>query len=77
MKEREAQLVAELLERAQEDRPAKTSVGELPEELAFREGRLEKIREAMAAWKPRRRRLPNRQLRPKVVSARMCPTTRS
>ena len=59
MKEREAQLtaeVAELLERAQatddeEDRwYGKDKRGdELPEELAFREGRLEKIREAMAA----------------------------
>ena len=59
MKEREAQLaaeVAELLERAQaaddeEDRRyGKDKRGdELPEELAFREGRLEKIREAMAA----------------------------
>ena len=59
MKEREAQLaaeVAELLERAraaddEEDRRyGKDKRGdELPEELAFREGRLEKIREAMAA----------------------------
>ena len=59
MKEREAQLAAEvteLLERAQaaddeEDRRyGKDKRGdELPEELAFREGRLEKIREAMAA----------------------------
>ena len=59
MKEREAQLAAEvteLLRQAQaaddeEDRRyGKDKRGdELPEELAFREGRLEKIREAMAA----------------------------
>ena len=59
MKEKEAQLaaeVAELLRRApevddEEDRRyGKDQRGdELPEELAFREGRLEKIREAMAA----------------------------
>ena len=59
MKEREAQLaaeVAELLERAREvdeeedRRYGKDKRGdELPEELAFREGRLGKIREAMAA----------------------------
>ena len=59
MKEKEAQLaveVAELLRRAQEAdddddrRFGKDQRGdELPEELAFREGRLEKIREAMAA----------------------------
>ena len=59
MQEQEAQLaaeVAELLRRAQaadddEDRRyGKDQRGdELPEELAFREGRLEKIREAMAA----------------------------
>ena len=58
MKEQEAQLaseVAELLRRAQEAdeedrRYGKDQRGdELPEELAFREGRLEKIREAMAA----------------------------
>ena len=59
MKEREAQLqgeVDELLRRAQEvdeeedRRYGKDKRGdELPEELAFREGRLEKIREAMAA----------------------------
>ena len=59
MQEKEAQLaaeVAELLRRAQaadddEDRRyGKDQRGdELPEELAFREGRLEKIREAMAA----------------------------
>ena len=59
MKEREAQLaaeVAELLRQAQaadeeEDRRyGKDKRGdELPEELAFREGRLEKIREAMSA----------------------------
>ena len=59
MREKEAQLaaeVAELLRRAQtaddeEDRRyGKDQRGdELPEELAFREGRLEKLREAMAA----------------------------
>ena len=59
MKEKEEQLaaeVAELLRRAQEvddeedRRYGKDKRGdELPEELAFREGRLEKIREAMAA----------------------------
>ena len=59
MKEREAQLqgeVDELLRRAQEvdeeedRRYGKDKRGdELPEELAFREGRLKKIREAMAA----------------------------
>ena len=59
MKEKEAQLaaeVAELLRRAQEvDDEEDRRYGqdrrgdELPEELAFREGRLEKIREAMAA----------------------------
>ena len=59
MKEKEAQLtaeVAELLRRAQEvdeeedRRYGKDKRGdELPEELAFREGRLQKIREAMAA----------------------------
>ena len=57
MKEKEAQLAAELLRRAQaadeeEDdrRYGKDKRGdELPDELAFREGRLEKIREAMSA----------------------------
>ena len=59
MKEKETQLaaeVAELLRRAQEvddeedRRYGKDKRGdELPEELAFREGRLQKIREAMAA----------------------------
>ena len=59
LKEKEAQLqgeVEELLRRAQETdaaedrRYGKDKRGdELPEELAFREGRLEKIREAMAA----------------------------
>ena len=60
MKEKEEQLqgeVDELLRRAQEvdeeeDRRYGRDKGgeELPEELAFREGRLEKIREAMSAW---------------------------
>ena len=56
MKEKSAQLAAELLRRAQaaddaEDRRygQDRRGDELPEELAFREGRLEKIREAMAA----------------------------
>ncbi len=59
MKEKETQLaaeVAELLRQAQEvDEEEDRRYGrdkrgnELPEELAFREGRLEKIREAMAA----------------------------
>ena len=59
MKEKEAQLsaeVAELLRQAREVvKEEDRSYGqdqrgdELPEELAFREGRLEKIREAMAA----------------------------
>ena len=59
MKEKEAQLVAEveeLLRRAQEvddeedRRYGQSKRGdELPQELAFREGRLQKIREAMAA----------------------------
>ena len=59
MKEKEAQLaaeVAELLRRAQEvDEEEDRRYGrdkrgdELPEELSFREGRLQKIREAMAA----------------------------
>ena len=53
MKEKEGQLsaeVAELLRRAQEvDEEEDRRGDELPEELAFREGRLEKIREAMAA----------------------------
>ena len=63
MKEKAAQLtaeVAELLRQAQaaddeEDRRyGKDKRGdELPEELAFREGRLEKIREAMAAQRSR------------------------
>ena len=80
MKEKAAQLaaeVAELLRQAQaaddeEDRRyGKDKRGdELPEELAFRERRLEKIRHGGA-----RRRLPNRP-RPKVVSTRGCPTTR-
>ena len=56
MKEREAQLAAELLRRAaevdeEEDRRygRENRGDEVPEELAFREGRLERIREAMAA----------------------------
>ena len=58
MKEKEAQLqgeVGELLRRAQEEDEEDRRYGrgqrgdELPAELAFREGRLERIREAMAA----------------------------
>ena len=56
MKGKEAQLAAEVLRRAQEaDEEEDRRYGqdqrgdELPEELAFREDRLEKIREAMAA----------------------------
>ena len=85
MNEKEAQLaaeVAELLRRAQEaDDEEDRRYGQdkrgdkLPEELAFREGRLEKIREAMAALEARPRRLQNRP-RPKVVSIQGCPTTR-
>ena len=66
MKEKEAQLqgeVDELLRRAQETdeaedrRYGKDRRGdELPEELAFREGRLEKIRRPWRHWKPRPRR---------------------
>ena len=82
MKEKETQLaaeVAELLRRAQEvddeedRRYGKDKRGdELPEELAFREGRLEKIREAMAALEAR----PRRRLRRKARSIPGCPTTR-
>ena len=85
MKEREAQLaaeVAELLERAREvddeedRRYGKDKRGdELPEELAFREGRLGKIREAMAALEAEAQAAADGP-RPKVVSARVCPTTR-
>ena len=50
MKEREAQLAAEVADDEEDRRYGKDKRGdELPEELAFREGRLEKIREAMAA----------------------------
>ncbi len=79
MKEKEAQLaaeVAELLRRAQEvDEEEDRRYGqdrrgdELPEELAFREGRLEKIRERWRRWKPEPRRRPNRP-RPKIASTR-------
>ena len=76
MREKEARLVAELLQQAQTaDEEEDRRGDELPEESAFREGRLEKIREAMAALNPRRRRPPNRP-RPKVVSIRGYPTTR-
>ena len=53
MKEKAAQLAAEVA-----DRPKQRMIRELPEELAFRERRLEKIREAMAALLPNRPR-PN------------------
>ena len=81
MKEKAVQLaaeVAELLRRPRQRMMRKTGGtadkrgDELPQELAFREGRLEKIREAMAALEAEARRLPNRP-RPKVV---ICPTTR-
>ena len=85
MKEKEAQLaaeVAELLRRAQEvDEEEDRRYGrdkrgdELPEELAFREGRLEKIREAMAALEARPRWRLNRR-KPKVESTRGCLMTR-
>ena len=65
MKEKEAQLaaeVAELLQKAQEaddeedHRYGKDKRGdELPAELAFREGRIRKIREAMAALEAKAR----------------------
>ena len=73
-KEKAAQVaaeVAELLRQAQaadddeEDRRyGKDKRGdELPQELAFREGRLEKIREAMVALEAEARRLPNGPMR--------------
>ena len=81
MKEKEEQLaaeVAELLRRAQEvddeedRRYGKDKRGdELPEELAFREGRLEKGRR-WRRWKPR----PRRRLRRKARSIPGCPRTR-
>ena len=50
MKEKAAQLAAEVADEEEDRRYGKDKRGdELPEELAFREGRLEKIREAMAA----------------------------
>ena len=86
MKEKAAQLAAEvteLLRQAQaaddeEDRRyGKDKRGdELPEELAFREGRLEKIREAMAALEAEAQAAAANRPRPKVVSTRGCPTTR-
>ena len=79
MKEKEAQLsveVAELLRQAQEvDEEEDRRYGrdkrgdELPEELAFREGRLRKIREAMAAALPQQNRYPTRL----VASNKMLP----
>ena len=85
MKEKAAQLAAEvteLLRQAQaaddeEDRRyGKDKRGdELPEELAFREARLEKIRDAMAALEAEAQAAANRP-RPKVVSTLVCPTTR-
>ena len=85
MKEREAQLaaeVAELLERAREvdeektGGTAKTSVGmSCRRSWPFERVGWRRYGKPWRRWKPRRRRLPNRP-RPKVVSARMCPTTR-
>ena len=85
MKEKEVQLaaeVAELLRRAQEvDDEEDRRYGqdkrgdELPEKLAFREGRLEKTREAMAALEARPRRRRNRP-RSKVRPILGCPSTR-
>ena len=85
MKEQAAQLaaeVAELLRRAQEvDEEEDRRYGqdrrgdELPEEPAFREGRLQKIRERWRRWKPRPRRRRNRS-KQKVKSIPECPTTR-
>ena len=85
MKEKEEQLaaeVAELLRRAQEvddeedRRYGKDKRGdELPEELAFREGRLEKIREAMAALEAEAQAAADRPER-KARSIPGCPRTR-
>ena len=84
MKEKEAQLsaeVAELLRQAQEvDEEEDRRYGrdergdELPEELAFREGRLEKIRE----WRPRpRRKRPQRRARRILECLRARPSATS
>ena len=85
MKERETQLaaeVAELLRRAWEvDEKEDRRYGqnqrgdELPEELAFREGRLRKIREAKRRWRLRPvRRLSRRKQRERLI--RECPATK-
>ena len=85
MKEREAQLaaeVAELLERAgkwtmrKTGGTAKTSVEmSCRRSWPFERVDWRRYGKPWRLWKPRRRRLPNRP-RPKVVSARVCPTTR-
>ena len=86
MKEKAAQLAAEvteLLRQAQaaddeEDRRyGKDKRGdELPEGVGLSRGSVgERYGKPWRRWKPRRRRLPNRP-RPKVVSTRVCPTTR-
>ena len=51
---------------------------ELPEELAFREGRLEKIRKAMAELETKLRRLRSRQRQrvKGIRGIRACPTTK-
>ena len=90
MKEQAAQLaaeVAELLRRAQEvDEEEDRRYGqdrrgdELPEELAFREGRLEKIREAMAALEAEAQAAANRskqKVRPILRSPRTRPSATS
>ena len=70
MKEKEEQLAAEVEEEEEDRRYGQDRRGdELPEELAFREGRLEKIRERWRRWKPEPRRRPNRP-RPKIASTR-------
>ena len=90
MKEQAAQLaaeVAELLRRAQEvDEEEDRRYGqdrrgdELPEELAFRKGRLEKIREAMAALEAEAQAAANRskqKVRPILRSPRTRPSATS
>ena len=86
MKEKEAQLAAEvdeLLRRAQETdeaedrRYGKDRRGdELPEELAFREGRLEKIREAMAALEAEAQAQAEQAAEAERKSILGCPRTR-
>ena len=84
MKEKEAQLAAEveeLLSRAEEaDDEEDRRYGqdcrgdELPQELAFREGRLEKIREAMSSLEGESQRLQNGPRR-RGKSTRVCRRT--